>query len=99
MIKECKIKLNNDYCTVVEYDANVNVQLPAIKKDIEMVFVKYEDGRYSVVNNLEDARPKRRKIVKKKTTEHLNEKSEEQIRCIVVYKGGDYTAWLPPYFF
>ena len=43
----------------------------------DILFIKYEDGRYIVVDEPEDARPKRRKSVTKKTTEEPEEESEE----------------------
>ena len=76
MIKECEVKSNNDYCTVVKY-GNTYVQLPSIKRDAKTVFVKYENDRYIVVDKPEEAYPKRRKIAAKKTTESPEEKSEE----------------------
>lgn len=76
MIKECEVKSNNDYCTVVKYD-DTYVQIPSIGRDKKTVFVKYEDDRYIVVDKPEDARPKRRKSATKKTTEEPEEKSEE----------------------
>ena len=45
MIKECEVKSNNDYCTVVKYD-DTYVQIPSIGRDKKTVFVKYEDDRY-----------------------------------------------------
>lgn len=75
MIKECEVKSNNDYCTVVKYD-DTYVQIPSIGRDKKTVFVKYEDDRYIVVDKPEDARPKRRKNANKKTTEEPEEKSE-----------------------
>ena len=76
MIKECEVKSNNDYCTVVKY-GDIYVQLPSIKRDTNTVFVKYENDRYIVVDKPEEAHPKKRKIAAKKTTENPEEKSEE----------------------
>lgn len=76
MIKECEVKSNNDYCTVVKY-GDTYVQIPSIRKDAKTVFLKYEDGRYIVVDEPEYARPKRRKSATKKTTEEPEEESEE----------------------
>ena len=76
MIKECEVKSNNDYCTVIKYE-DTYVQIPSIGRNAKTVFVKYENDRYIVVEKPEDARPKRRKNANKKTTEEPEEKSEE----------------------
>lgn len=69
MIKECIVKLNNDVVTVVAY-GDVDVQLPAIHKEVNTIFVNYENGKYYVVDK--DNKPKdgaaEKKNVKKKTT-------------------------------
>lgn len=59
MIKECKVLLNNEMVTVVKFD-DVEIQLPSIHKNDKTIFVKYEDGRYSVVekNSTVNEKPK-----------------------------------------
>ena len=47
MIKECKVLLNNDAVTVIRY-GDIDVQIPAIKRNADTVKVK-NDGVYTVV--------------------------------------------------
>jgi hypothetical protein len=49
MTKECKVTLNNEAVTVVQFDG-IEVQFPSIRKNDKTVFVKYEDGNYSIVD-------------------------------------------------
>lgn len=69
MVKECIVKLNNDVVTVIAY-GDVDVQLPAIHREAKTLFVNYEDGKYTIVDN--DYKPKgvsvEKKNTKKKTT-------------------------------
>jgi len=44
-IKECKVLLNNDAVTVVDYDG-IQVQLPAIGNDADVVSVGCDNGSY-----------------------------------------------------
>ena len=39
MIKECEVKSNNDYCTVIKYE-DTYVQIPSIGRNAKTVFVK-----------------------------------------------------------
>lgn len=52
MIKECPVILNNSAVTVVQYD-NVKIQFPSIQKKVKTVFVKYENGKYEIVEKTE----------------------------------------------
>ena len=47
MLKECKVLLNNEYVTVIQYD-DFKVQIPAIGRKASTVKVK-DDGSYIVV--------------------------------------------------
>lgn len=47
MIKECKVLLNNEAVTVIQYD-DIQVQIPAIGRKVAVVKVK-DDGHYTVV--------------------------------------------------
>lgn len=71
MVKECLVILNNDVVTVVRY-GDVDVQFPAIHKNAKSVFVNYEDGRYSIVdeNFISQSTPKttKKRSATKKTT-------------------------------
>lgn len=81
MIIKCKVELNNDLVTVINYDGNL-VQIPSIQnKDAKFVNVWLNDGHYKVV--LDDfVEPlkvvqteetvKSEKKTKKKTTRRTN---------------------------
>ena len=49
MVKECLVTLNNEAVTVVKFD-NIDIQFPSIHKNEKTVFVKFEDGKYSIVD-------------------------------------------------
>lgn len=79
MIKECAVKLNNNYVTVVVYE-NIEIQFPAIHKSVDTVYVKSENDRYSIVDDMEetviDEKPKRKSASKKTTIEKSEENAE-----------------------
>ena len=50
MIKDCYVKLNNEYVTVIDYDG-IDVQIPAIKREARTVKVILENGKYTVVGD------------------------------------------------
>ena len=56
MIKECKVILNNDAITVVRFD-DTDVQFSSIAKDTKTVNVKYDNGKYSIVDHAEETDP------------------------------------------
>ena len=47
MLKECKVLLNNEAVTVIQYD-NIVVQIPAIGRKADIVKIM-DDGSYTVV--------------------------------------------------
>lgn len=49
MIKECQVLLQNEAVTVVRF-GRIDVQLPAHKHKVKAVVVKYEDGKYAIVD-------------------------------------------------
>ncbi len=49
MVKECLVVLNNDVVTVVKFD-DVDIQFPSIQKEAQTLFVNYESGKYSIVD-------------------------------------------------
>lgn len=49
MIKECLVLINNSSMTVVRYDSK-EIQFPSIRKKAKTVFVKYENGKYEIVD-------------------------------------------------
>lgn len=81
MIIKCKVELNNDLVTVINYDGNL-VQIPSIQnKDAKFVNVWLNDGHYKVVPDdfVEPSKVvqteetvKSEKKTKKKTTRRTN---------------------------
>lgn len=81
MITQCKIKLNNDLVTVIDYNGNL-VQIPSIQdKNAKCVNVLFSDGHYKVVPEdfVEPSKVvqteetvKSEKKTKKKTTRRTN---------------------------
>lgn len=78
MVKECLVKVNNEVITVVKYK-NTDIQFPSIHKDVDTVFVNYEDGKYSIVDkdykpsSVEETLTQKKGCIKK-TTEKQSEK-------------------------
>ncbi len=56
MIKECPVLLNNEAVTVVKY-GDAEIQFPSIKKDAKKVNVKFDNGKYSIVDDAAKAEP------------------------------------------
>ena len=81
MIIKCKVELNNDLVTVINYDGNL-VQIPSIQnKDAKFVNVWLNDGHYKVVPEdfveplkvvKTEETVKSEKKTKKKTTRRTN---------------------------
>ena len=81
MILKCKVELNNDLVTVIDYNGNL-VQIPSIQnKDAKFVNVWLNDGHYKVVPEdfVEPSKVvqteetvKSEKKTKKKTTRRTN---------------------------
>lgn len=70
MIKECLVKLNNEFVTVVAF-GDIDIQFPSIHKNVKTVFVNFEDGKYFIVdkyNKSKDTSVSKKKNVRKKTT-------------------------------
>lgn len=59
MIKNCKVLINNEAVTVIDFDGT-EVQIPAIKKKVNTVRVLKENDKYTVVND--DYKEKTEKI-------------------------------------
>lgn len=56
MIKECPVIENNDAVTVVRF-GDTDVQFSSIAKDAKTVKVKYDNGKYSIVDHAEETDP------------------------------------------
>lgn len=69
MTKQCPVILNNKAVTVVKFD-DIEIQFPSIHKDAETVFVKFEDDKYTIVENIEEEKVviSHKKRNQKKTT-------------------------------
>lgn len=53
MIKECPVIINNDDVTVVKFDGT-DIQFPSVNNDgIKTLNVKFDNGKYSIVNETE----------------------------------------------
>lgn len=72
MIKECPILINNTAVTVVKCD-DVEVQFPAINKDVKTVFVDFTEGKYNIVDKKEIE-----KATAEKPVEEVADKKEEK---------------------
>lgn len=72
MIKECPILINNTVVTVAKYD-DVEVQFPAINKDVKTVFVDFTEGKYNIVDKKEIE-----KVTVEKPVEEVTDKKEEK---------------------
>ena len=83
MVKECLVVLNNEAVTVVKFD-DKDIQFPSINKDVKKVFVNYENGKYSIVDEKYKAesveKPKKKNNTLKKTT--FEENVEKDIETI-----------------
>lgn len=78
MLKECKVLLNNEAVTVIQYD-DIQVQIPAIGRKASVVKVK-DDGHYTVVpDDYSEPVEKRPRTRKKKpvVTDEQSESKEE----------------------
>lgn len=85
MVRICKVLLNNEVSTVVEFDG-LNVQLPPMKESRETVKVQCIDGLFRVVSddfvevnkiNHEPKAEKRIEIKKKTTKKSKKEQSKD----------------------
>lgn len=54
MVKECKVTVNNDAVTVAIFNG-VSVQFPSIRRNAKTVYVKSENGKYSIVDELTES--------------------------------------------
>ena len=81
MIKKCKVLLNNDAVSVVEFDGK-KIQIPPIGEDKKEVAVLLKDGKYKVVDdNYTEATftvKKEFQNTEKKTTIKNDEKETEK---------------------
>lgn len=53
MTKECAVIINNDAVTVVKFDEK-EIQFPSIHRKAKTVFVKFDNGSYSIVSKVND---------------------------------------------
>lgn len=78
MVKECLVILNNDLVTVARFD-DKDIQFPSVRKDVKKVFVNYENGRYSIVdeNFKSESAPKAKNTKKKSAAKKTTVKQED----------------------
>ena len=82
MIKECPVIINNDAVTVVRF-GDTDVQLSSIMKDTKTVNVKYENGKYSIVDHVEEAKPVIADVIKTEPTNQIdNDENKEVMKTI-----------------
>ena len=94
MIKDCRVTLNNEWVTVVNFEG-IDVQLPSIGRKAEKIKVEYKDDKYTVlpdnyteaVQEVEKAeigetesKPKNKR--NKKTTNENANKQNAEVSCI-----------------
>ncbi len=73
MILECPVIINNNAVTVVKY-GNIDVQFPSVRKDVKTLMVKCDNGKYSLVNHVEEIEP----VVENETrTAEINNKQKK----------------------
>lgn len=83
MVKNCKVILNNELVTVLDFDGK-QIQVPSIKRKANYVSVLFKDNKYQVVSDdyieplepvieqvepVQEEKPKRKRRKKKKTTD------------------------------
>lgn len=76
MLKECRVELNNEACTVIDVDGK-KVQIPPIRREAAAVKVIVEKGTYQVVDDdyVERIKEPEQKVQnKKKATKEKIEK-------------------------
>lgn len=78
MIKECQILLQNEAVIVARYD-DIDVQFPTHKHKGKTVFVKYEDGRYTIVDNAGATLTTEKKNNKKTTKNSAKDQRKDEI--------------------
>lgn len=73
MILECPVIINNNAVTVIKY-GNIDVQFPSVRKDVKTLMVKCDNGKYSLVNHVEEIEP----VVENETrTAEINNKQKK----------------------
>ena len=86
MTKECEVILNNDEVTVVKFDGK-EIQFPSIHKNAKTVFVKVDNGTYSIVGKMENeskdsgVQNQKKPRTYKKTTNVEHENSDINAEC------------------
>lgn len=86
MIKNCKVLINNEAISVIDYDG-VQVQIPSIHKEAKTVNVVVENGRYIVVDDnyiepvVKSTTKPKKKAAKKTTLEYENAEYVKDVEC------------------
>ena len=92
MIKDCKVILNNERVTVIDFDGTA-VQLPSIHRKAEYIKVKFDNDRHIVLPDdyteiktkeedevVIEQKPKNKR--NKKTTNENANKQTAEVSCI-----------------
>lgn len=61
MVKQCKVLINNEAVTVINFDGR-EVQIPAIKRNVDSVNILFKNNQYIVVGD--DYKEKKEEAVK-----------------------------------
>lgn len=84
MIKNCRVLMNNEAVTVIEYDG-ISIQIPAIHRDAKYVNVILQNGRHIVVDDdykepvTEVAEKPNKKATKKTTVDEFAKEVESTV--------------------
>lgn len=73
MIKECQVLLQNEAVIVVRY-GDIDIQFPHHEGNFRTVFVKYEDGRYTIVDDNTESIVIEKKKIKKTTKVNVKDR-------------------------
>ena len=70
MVKECEVILNNGLVTVAKY-GEIDVQFPYIGRKAKTIFVKFDNGEYTIVDEMPKEKVEKTTKNRKKTTNKI----------------------------
>lgn len=87
MIKKCRVLINNEAVTVIDYDG-IKVQIPSIKRTVDSVMIVKQNGKYNVVDDnytetTKQTTKSKNKNSNKKTTANKDTDSKESAKSAV----------------
>lgn len=71
MTKECKVLMRNELVMVIDFDGK-EIQMPSDHKDTNIVFVKYENDKFLIVDKLEEEK----KLIKVKPVSRIKKQKK-----------------------